>query len=323
MTTPNTALTFNDLVLAVAERLGIAYYGAAGNEVAQVPTDTHDLDRCKRLVQDGVRMFIADAPVGGWRWQRPVVDIDIWPTIPVGSNLATGVYGTVTTITAVTDVFTPSMESKSIYITALAGSVTILAYVSSKVVTVAGDHHWAGTSTFSITADGNYTIPTGFSGEVTGGVAVAPRTPSPTLLSWTDALALADIRTANPGATGVTTAVAYQANALTASRWDVAVYPVPLVADVLEFPYKVAFNSIGTITDPQPAGYEFDDCIRAACLAKAEIDAEDVPGPLVAYYDQKALPNAYKIDAPKATTRWVGKSKWGRQTRTPPTPERT
>jgi hypothetical protein len=320
VTTPNTALTFNDLVLAVAERLGIAYYGAAGTDAATVPVDTHDLDRCKRLVQDGIRMFIADAPVGGWRWQRPIVDIDIWPTIPAGTNLITGVFGVVTTITAVSDVFTPSMETKTITYGGV--GYPILAYVSPKVVTVAGNHACAGV-TFTVTADGNYTIPVGFSGEATGGVAVSPRTASPSLLAWTAETALSDLRLANPGATGVTTAVAYQANAVVPSRWDVAVYPVPLVADVLEFPYKVAFNSIGTITDPQPAGYEFDDCIRAACLAKAEIDAEDVPGPLVAYYDQKALPNAYKIDAPKATTRWVGKSKWGRQTRTPPTPERT
>jgi hypothetical protein len=273
-------------------------------------------------------MFIADAPVGGWRWQRPIVDIDIWPTIPAGTNRITGVYSGVTlltTITAVSEVFTPSMETKNINYIPTGGVLTaypIVSYVSSKVVTVSGDHACAAVA-FAVTADGNYTIPVGFSGEVTGGVMVGPRTSSASLLSWITALELDDLRLASPAATGVTTAAAYRANAVVPARWDVMVFPTPLVADVLEFPYKVAFNSIGTITDPQPAGYEFDDCIRAACLAKAEIDAEDVPGPLVAYYDQKALPNAYKIDAPKAATRWVGKSKWGRQTRTPPTPERT
>ena len=78
MAESTAALTFGDLVLAVAEKLGIAFYGAAGDEAAQVPTNVYDLDKCKRYVQDGIRMFIADAPLSGWRWQRPIASVVLW-----------------------------------------------------------------------------------------------------------------------------------------------------------------------------------------------------------------------------------------------------
>lgn len=80
MAEPTAALTYQDLIIAVAEQLGVAYYGAAGDEAAQVPTDAYELDRVKRFVQDGIRMFIADSPPAGWRWQRPLASIVLWAT---------------------------------------------------------------------------------------------------------------------------------------------------------------------------------------------------------------------------------------------------
>jgi hypothetical protein len=38
MSEPTSVLTFSDLILEVAYKLGIAYYGAAGDGAAQVPT---------------------------------------------------------------------------------------------------------------------------------------------------------------------------------------------------------------------------------------------------------------------------------------------
>lgn len=54
-TTPTLGLAFSDLILRVAEYLGVADYSST---VAAVPTDLHDLDMCKRLVNDGYARFL-------------------------------------------------------------------------------------------------------------------------------------------------------------------------------------------------------------------------------------------------------------------------
>lgn len=50
MATPSLGLTFSDIILRVAEYLGVADYSGGA---AAVPTDAHDLDMCKRLANDG------------------------------------------------------------------------------------------------------------------------------------------------------------------------------------------------------------------------------------------------------------------------------
>jgi hypothetical protein len=45
-----------------------------------------------------------------------------------------------------------------------------------------------------------------------------------------------------------------------------------------------------------PAGYRFDEAIKSACLAQAEMQIEDVSAGYAAKYQQKDLPNAWKID---------------------------
>ena len=55
MSTPTLGLTFEDMILRVAEYLGVASYA---DTTAAIPTDTHDLDMCKRLVNDGYAQFL-------------------------------------------------------------------------------------------------------------------------------------------------------------------------------------------------------------------------------------------------------------------------
>lgn len=78
MSEPTGGLTFEDLVIRVAEYLGVASYGVNGDGAAAVPTDAHDLALCKRLVNDGIRMFIADN--SKWRWTRKLFSLDITNT---------------------------------------------------------------------------------------------------------------------------------------------------------------------------------------------------------------------------------------------------
>ena len=68
-------LTFSDLVKRAAELAGSAYYTNGGQGTAEVPIDAHDLDKCKRVVNDGFRMFIADSPVKGWKWMKRLASV--------------------------------------------------------------------------------------------------------------------------------------------------------------------------------------------------------------------------------------------------------
>lgn len=77
MMTRTLGLTFDDYIVRVAEFLGIAYYGANGSETAQNPTDAHDLDLCKRLVNDGWRRFVNSN--AKWNWLFPVCTITFDP----------------------------------------------------------------------------------------------------------------------------------------------------------------------------------------------------------------------------------------------------
>lgn len=73
MSEPSLALTFDDFCMRVSEVLGVAYYGASGTSAAAAPTDTHDLDLVKRLVNDGWRRFVTSHPRSHWEWQTPVI----------------------------------------------------------------------------------------------------------------------------------------------------------------------------------------------------------------------------------------------------------
>jgi hypothetical protein len=155
---PTAALTYGDLIIAVAEQLGVASYGTAGTDPAAVPTGSYELDRCKRFVQDGIRMFMADAPPNGWRWQRPLAEIDLWPekgiAMPPGSagpNLVTSAYDGVskTVITATSAWFNASQVGLVIAVQNT-GLFTITDFVTSTSVKVAGNVAWLGGHTFLV-----------------------------------------------------------------------------------------------------------------------------------------------------------------------------
>lgn len=73
-TQPTLALTFSEMCIRVAEYLGVAKYSGGA---ALIPTDAHDLDLCKRLVNDGYRKFFTAQPE--WNWLQPIHAITFDP----------------------------------------------------------------------------------------------------------------------------------------------------------------------------------------------------------------------------------------------------
>ncbi len=306
MAEPTSALTYEDLIIFVAEQLGVAYYGADGTEVAQVPVDAYTLDRCKRFVLDGLRMLTADAPPQGWRWQKPIAEIDLWPSVAVDATVTVvGVYDAVstTTLTASEATFYASMVGKTITITGV-GDFTIASYTSSTVVTVTGDATTAG-ATFSIAADGNYAMPATFGGEYLGDISFAPGTYLGIHIQWTGEHVIREYREDDNDTTNTPLFAAIRRNQTNSRRWDLLVWPTPSEYVQVQFPYFVYFDNMVELTDLHPAGFAFDEIVKAAALAQAEFQGEDMLAGKMEYYRTIMLPNAFKIND-RAAPRHLG-----------------
>lgn len=354
MSEPTSALSYGDLIIEIATKLGVAYYGANGDEEAQVPQDVHDLSECKKHANNAIRMFLSDAPAGGWRCQHPIASIVLWPSIAVetiatvawvtataytlGDKVTnagesyvcivahtaaalfatdltagnwrethdcTGVYQPATNNTLVTipnALFYPSMELKTIVVTG-EDSFTIQSYLTSTTVTIAGDVHWTGAKTFSITADGNYTLPQTFGGQYHGDITYAAGTTTAGTISWINEAQIRQLRAGTTSETGDPHLATVRPSADARRRWELMVWPIPQTLRTVEFIYELHFNSLVALTDVHPCGFAHDETIRAACMAVAERDAEDMMGGLMQYYRQIALPNSFRIDGRQAPRR--------------------
>ena len=348
MAEPTSALSFQDLILAVAERLGVAYYGANGDEIAQIPDATtmpYELDRCTRFVRDGLRMFITDAPPNGWRWQRPLAEITLWADVAeetlateswaastsyaVGSLVTataisyvclvahtSGVFATdlaagkwrkvrtiaggtytagATTLTASYATFYSSMEGATISIDGV-GDFVISGYTSGTVVTVTGDASTASGDVFSMQSGGIFALPQTFGGEVVGGITYAAGSNLGVPLSWTSELEIRRLNENQTSVTGNSYYAAVRRNQDNSRRWDLVVYPHPGGNYVVKFPFLVYFDNITDLTAGHPAGQAHDEAVKAAALAQAELQGEDVLAGSMEYYRKVALLNSYRIN---------------------------
>ncbi len=239
-TTPTLELTFTDLILEVAEFGGIAYYGTDGDEVAQIPADTHDLALCKRIVNKALRKFIADSPPNGWRWMRKTARITFAPD---------------------------------------------------------------GDGEYNIDRDpARYLLPLFFHGQVDGQITYDKNTNTGAHIEWVDEATIRRFKsvtsyTGNPRYATIKPASVGR-------RWELEVYPAPVAADTIVFPWTVSFDKLVDLTDTSPADMKFDQAVLAACYAQAEIDLEasDKTG-FIESYRRIDLPNAIKLDGQTAPRR--------------------
>ena len=309
MAEPTSVLTFSDLILEVAHKLGMAYYGANADGVAEIPTDAHDLAECKRVVNSGIRMFIADAPKpNGWRWTKPIASVVLWPSVvAVAGTTVTAVWhvatGT-TTITAGVASFYESMELRTITFT-VGGSFTICNYTSPTVVEVTGNAGAANGSTWAMTSTGDYTLSPWFGGEHSGRILYAANTSVGAGIGWIGESVIREWRQnlANSSGTPYLAAVRVMTTGTPRRRWELIVQPAPTEVLTVQFQYPLYFDKLTAVTEVHPAPFGHDETVKAACLAVAEKEKNDAPGPDWEYYRSICLPNSYRIDAASAPRR--------------------
>jgi len=304
MAAPTSALTFQDLIIEVAKFLGVANYGAGGDEAAQLPIDAHNLDLCKTIVNKGIRKFFNDAPVTGWNFAQVVQDFTIFNDVTADSSktVNAGAYDSgndETTLTASSDVFYPGMEYLNI-VTTTTGTFRIKSYESATQIKVIGDASAVSAETYSITTEGNFTLPPNFGGSFTGDITYVEETNQGVTIKWIHEATIRRWREDITNEIGDPYWAAIRPHpteaARNARRWQLMTYPQPDETMMVQFPYTIHFDKLVNNTDNPPVPYHHDETIRQACLAIAERDEEDAATVHHQTEYDRCLQRSYAID---------------------------
>ncbi len=261
MAEPTSALGFYDLLLRIAEKAGMAYYSSDGQGKAIAPVDAYNLDKCKRIINDGFRLFVASPPAQGWLWQERMAEI----------LLAVTVNGTATSGSSTTLIDTTNRDEDNDYfndwlltITAGTGvgeSAVITDFVSStSVLTFSGGLSGGSTpdTTSVYQVEKVNLLPEDFNGEVDGAVTYAASTNHGTELEIVDESLIRAIR-ADYISSGYPTKVAilpYRpvAGTLGTRRWQLITDYATVQSDVLNVPYTSHFNEMDCETGTADSG---------------------------------------------------------------------
>ena len=272
---PSNARTMSDLMLRVAEKLGIAEYTSTGQ--IHIPVDQYNFNLCKRYVTNGISMFMADSPRKGWRWMRRLCSVTFATRVTGTADAGTDATSLVDATLAATYDAATDLVGWWIYILAGDGAgsyAQITAYDGAGDCTVAAwlnsDGNLTGTTpvatdTFAITSvptdagdNAKYILPANFSGSADGVIQYAAASNRSTPIDWCDEAEIRTRRTPSiiGGPPRKAAIVPYQPVDETLGQtrlWMLLVDPRPNAVDTVEFPYTLYFDSMkmesGTATN--------------------------------------------------------------------------
>lgn len=309
-TVPTLGLTFEDLILRVAEYLGLADYS---DGAAAIPTDAHDLDVCQRIVNDGWRMFTG--AYHRWNWLTPICEVTFAAyvggvaesgtattlvdgdrteasdyfngyTIRITGGTGAGEYATVTDYDQATGTFT---------FTALSGGSTpdsTSKYEVAPPQCVNGDNS-------------RYYMPDGFYGQMVS-FFTYPNEGSRIRLEEVDEATIRSMYAGTGNSSGDPCFAAIRPLPLPSDlgqfnrRWELLIYPRPSQVYTITGRCRVWMDKMINNDDRHAAGFQHDEAVLAAALAKAELYRNDYkPGPMDTQYKQ-AIIESIRIDS--ATT---------------------
>jgi hypothetical protein len=313
MADPTLGLTFGDLITRVAEVIGLAYYGAAGNQAAQNPVDVHDLELCKRLVNDGYRRFINSNP--RWSFLTPTITLTLAPGY---SGSATSAGSTTTLVDTARTEALNFFVGMNIAVTHAATGATETALVSgynnaTKTFTFAaigtapasGDTYTVAPAQCVAGDNSRYYMPDGFYGSI-----LTPFTyPAASGVAWSITEVREEIMREmrqTVDTSGNPTYVAFrplQATGTTSGkRWEAVVWPDPTTLYVVTARARLYPDAMVNLTDRHICGFEFDEAVLAAACAEAERQRNDTVG-IQAQNFADALGRAILIDKQSAEKR--------------------
>jgi len=279
MSEPTSALNFYDLILRVAREAGIAYYGSGGNESAMIPVDVHNFDLCKKIVNDGIRMFISDAPPKGWRWMRRIMSVILTATRITGTADAADATSLTDATLETTYDSDDDLNDWYIYIltgtgagsyakiddyTASGGVIDVLDWLDA--YGNPGGTDPAANSTFAITPVetvggdiARYPLAENFGGEVNGEIHYIADTSHSAVIEWRDeayirARRAVTVNTGYPRYAAIRPVEYTSGGTGPKRRWELIVDPQPVAADTLEFPYTLFFDKLRMVAGISSGG---------------------------------------------------------------------
>ncbi len=260
MAEPTSALGFYDLLLRVAVKAGIAYYNSTGQGKAIVPVDAHNLDLCKRIINDGFRLFVSTPPPRGWHWQERIASVALSATATGTATSGAATYLADTDRTEDDDYFNDWILTVTGG-TGVGESATITDYTKTtgklEFTALSGGSTPDTTSIYQV--EKVNLLPEDFNGQVDGPITYAAGTNHGGGIDWVDESTIRMFR-ANFISTGYPLRAAvlpYQptAGALGAARrWRLITDPSPVTSDTLEFPYTSHFNIMDCETGTADSG---------------------------------------------------------------------
>jgi len=259
-------LTIYDLVKEIALAAEIAYYGTTGNEAAMAPTDPHDLDRCLRVLNHGIRDFIAKAPPHGWHWRNRLMEVDL-----VRGYTGTATAGTATSLTdsgIAGDYDDDYFNDYVLRITAGTGLdeyATITDYTGATGVFeftagLSGNSTPDTTSEYRICRSAQvvdsdparYLLSQDFQGEYTGEITFRAAS-NACGIEWTSEREISRSREGTVRTGDAPFLAAVYPNS-TKRRWELIVDPEPTDEHTIVFPYKASFDALTLVVGTANAG---------------------------------------------------------------------
>lgn len=262
---PTSALTFYDLILRVAKAAECAYYGATGQERAMIPIDPEVLDRCKMVVNDAIRGFVAAAPAHGWRWRNREMEVNL-----VRAYEGTATAGAATSLTdggIAGDYANDFFNGYTLRIVAGTGQ--------DEYATVTDYDGTAGTFTFAALSGGStpdttsqyricrstqvidsdpsrYLLTQDFQGEVAGDITFQAGS-NACGIEWTSEAEIRRNREIDVTTGDAPFVAAIKPNA-TRRRWELIVDPAPSAEHTVVFPYKAGFDNLDLVVSTATGG---------------------------------------------------------------------
>jgi hypothetical protein len=269
MAEPTSALSIEDLVLYIAREIGVADYGSDGQQEAMIPVDPHDLDLCRRIVQDGIRVFVKSSPPNGWRWMRRTMSVTVTATRTTGTADSTSSTTMVDLELATIFDTDGDLIGRWIYITdgtgegsyaqvtgytAISGTVTVADWLSisgnSGGTDPVADDTYAITPVETVEGDiHRYPLPEYFGGSADGKITYVNNTNHSTPVTWVDESWIRVYRavTVTTGYPKRAALVPYEPRAVGAGpsrRFEFQLDNDPSTADTFLFPYSAYFDKV-------------------------------------------------------------------------------
>ncbi len=243
---PTSALVFEDLLTEMAELVGVADYNSTSGEAIH-PNNKGDINKLKRVANNGIRRFISEAPPLGWNWAKRIMSIHLKIS---SSGTATG--GSATTLEdtdldgdyaddyyngLILEIDGGTGIGETALITDYAGTTAVFTFAAlsggstpDTTTTYRIGHRYALDQTFGGQPDGEITY--------LRGSGVGP-------IEWINESALREWRESftaggNPHQAAI--------RPYGVRRFELIVYPDPGSAKVIQFPYTYYFGKLDILT---------------------------------------------------------------------------